>query len=273
MAGRRSRRPDCEAFLPGCNDVGVGFDDVRCRRLSPPCLRAPGSTRPPPTPARTRSHQLPNGQSCGSDFSATSRRATSVRAPPGTKAAGESCENDGCMVPPGGMANCDRDVRTTSTSRSVSRSCAGSSARCVGDVKDGTLVWGTGPGIPGQVFICYADDGLHCDGTTCVALKRMGDTCATTDECMANTFCDDTVNQCAALKAMGDSCRVSTECQAGTFCSTLYLSPHENTCVPQIVLGDQCFDPSAVCTSGSCVYGRCEPPGIVNVAGLCRSVF
>jgi len=264
----------CQAIRPCCGALGLFTDDESCQTS---IISVPPYARMDKIAADdclNAINQLTNqGQSCQSDFSEPASCGQVFVVPPGTQAAGEACVgNLGCMPIPDGTAFC-----VTTSENNVNVSFCQSATRgqlgspCIGDFANGavTFVETTGPTLI-HTSLCYTDDGLHCDGTTCVTLKPIGGSCATTDDCVRTAFCDGTVNQCAAPVAIGAACDElnHNQCQAGAYCDIRFDG---SQCAPLVDLGGACGSDS--CISGSCVARKCVPPGIGKLALRCVDLF
>jgi hypothetical protein len=259
----------CDAYRPCCSAAGLSVNTAQCRMVA-------GSVPPSATFDKSAAddclngiNQMTNqGQSCGADFQEPASCSQVFVIPAGTKPVGSACVSDlDCAPVPGAMVHCITwfaNGSNQSECQAETRGQAGSTP-CFGDVENGvpTLGGNYSVDIPSQVSLCYIDDGLYCDGTTCVALKQVGDACAASSECARTAFCDMTVGQCAALKAPGDACSSSLECQAGNYCNAT-----TSTCAAQLVVGAACDDPEA-CASGNCVSGACMALPVGNLSFIC----
>src|SRR5262249_43191183 len=107
--------------------------------------------------------------------------------PPSACAQAFGAATGGCVQDTDCPPSSQGDVRCVSgfTNGTQVRKCqiqargAAGSTPCVGSVRAGvTLYAGTSSGdIPDLGYLCNSDDGLRCDGTSCVALTADGQTC------------------------------------------------------------------------------------------------
>jgi hypothetical protein len=260
----------CDAYSPCCLAVGLLFDPDRCRRfigLQPPdaifdkaaaddCLNG-------------IKQATSDGQSCAGGFQEPVTCSQVFVSPAPTTPVGGVCTSDlECTPVPDAAVSCGASSPPDPKGNYVyhcqvdRRGQAGSSP-CAATVKDGVWMSRTAPPAT-EAFLCYFEDGLRCNGTSCVPLGQVGDACATSADCAAPTFCD--VNGlCTAPKAPGDACNgVSpVECQAGYYCQSI-----REICLPQVDLGAEC-DYDWACTSGIC-RGVCTTPPIGNLLSICQ---
>lgn len=251
----------CDAHRPCCSVLGFP-DTNQCRRAV--VLSVPPTATFDKTAAADCLSGLAQatnqGQSCSDSFGEPSSCDQVFVVPPGTKAVGAACAGTyDCMPIQDGMVTC------ITLCQSETRGQLGSTP-CFGDVENGlTTFFGSGP-FPTQAFLCYAEDGLHCDGTTCVALKQPGGSCQASVECVRTAFCDVSVFQCAPQMAPGAACNGALECQPGTYCGNPSF-----TCDPKMDLGAVRCTSAEACTSGSCVNEVCRTPALGSLADLCRN--
>lgn len=89
----------------------------------------------------------------------------------------------------------------------------------------------------------------------------VGATCATTIDCAAGNYCDQTTKKCAALKAEGATCDPTGQNAANDECSYrssgVACDTNNKKCVPSIATGQSCAGSSAY--SASCQSGLCDP--------------
>jgi hypothetical protein len=258
----------CDAYRPCCSAAGLSVNAAQCRMVV-------GSVPPSATFDKSAAdacvngiNQLTNqGQSCGADFQEPASCSQVFVVPPGTKPVGSTCTGDlDCAPVAGAMVHCITWFANGSNQSECQVETRGQqgSTPCFGTVENGVpTLGGDGTNFPSEVSLCYIDDGLYCDGTTCVALKQLGDACAASSECVRSAFCDLSVGQCASLKATGNACNSSLECQPGTYCASTTA-----VCTPQLDIGAACDDPEA-CASGSCVAGACAALPNGNLSYIC----
>jgi len=256
----------CDVYKPCCTAAGLPGDGQACRALF----------------ASASSPQAKYDSAAGESCLAALRQS-----------AGQPGFCEGEIVPPsacaqafGGMvgacvqdADCppsgEGDVSCVSgfVGGATVRKCqvqshgASGSTPCVGSVRAGvTLYSGTSGGdIPDQGFLCYADDGLRCDGTACVALAAVGATCELSSDCADAAFCDASTGICAGRKATGAACiGQALECQDGSYCDETAL-----LCAAQLAVGATCSD-NVQCQTGNCAAdGTCQPTPPVGANVLC----
>jgi hypothetical protein len=261
----------CDAYRPCCSAAGSSVDTAQCRMVT-------GSVPPNAMFDKAAADDCLNGiaqmtnqgQSCGADFQEPASCSQVFVVPPGTKPAGSTCAGDlDCAPVAGAMVHCLTWFANGSNQSECQVETRGQlgSTPCFGDVENGIPTLGGADGFPSEASLCYVDDGLHCDGTTCVALKQPGDTCAASSDCLRTAFCDMSVGQCAALKAPGVACNASLECQQGSYCSTAGATP---TCAAQLGVGVSCTD-SEQCTSGACISFVCVALPSGNLSYICAA--
>lgn len=66
-------------------------------------------------------------------------------------------------------------------------------------------------GEPCPGYLCVAD--AYCDGSVCTTAKATGP-CASIDECLSTSYCDDTTQMCIPLKTNGTHCNYDSECKS-----------------------------------------------------------
>jgi hypothetical protein len=96
---------------------------------------------------------------------------------------------------------------------------------------------------------------VGCNLGTCAVLLAAGGACTFTAECVHSAFCDPNENLCVARVAAGSTCTssFSDECVDGYYC------PSTSTqCAAQVAGGAPCTT-GAMCQSGTCSSGICQP--------------
>jgi hypothetical protein len=257
----------CDVYKPCCTAAGLPADGQACRALfassASPRAKYDGTAGEACLAGLQQSAGQPGF--CAGDVVPPSACAQAF----GGAAAGSACIQDGdCPASAQGDVRCVSGFVGGATVRKCqvqSRGQSGSTP-CVGSVRgDVTLYAGSGGGdIPDQGFLCYADDGLRCDGSACVALAAMGAQCELSTDCADAAFCDASTGVCAARKASGASCiGQALECQDGSYCDETAL-----VCAAQMDVGGACTD-NVQCLTGNCPDGTCQPTPSVGANVLC----
>lgn len=200
----------------------------------------------------------------------------------GTRAAGQTCDNDlDCVTPPGGTSYCDNfsgggggggqgtcvveprgkkgdACDQTCTQGANSYSCSG------GGGGGGT---GGSGGSSGGTATCYTNDGLYCsDNGVCATLIPIGQPCPSQDGCVSAAYCDS--GTCVARKAAGSPCTsYSDECKDGAYCADPTGSGN-GICTNLKADGAACTD-FQECQSGDCENGKCTSGGSIVSPQLC----
>jgi hypothetical protein len=193
----------------------------------------------------------------------------------GTVPSGEPCSSSAeCATPAGGHASCmggqchveprgksGDTCSATCTESGSSTSCSFSGVAAQSGAADG----GVGPvsTTPGPAR-CYTNDGLTCGPSgTCEKIPALSEAC-TFGGCAADAFCDQ--GRCAALRDVGGTCNSFDECVTTAFCDTT-----ARTCAAKKTNGASC-DTELECQSGSCQAGKCAGR-VLATATSCQGVF
>jgi hypothetical protein len=98
---------------------------------------------------------------------------------------------------------------------------------------------------------------VGCNLGVCTVLLAAGGACTFAAECVHGAFCDSSKSVCADRVAAGGTCtgRDSAECVDGYYCPSGSLH-----CTAQVAAGAACTT-AAMCQSGSCSSGTCQPNG------------
>jgi hypothetical protein len=190
----------------------------------------------------------------------------------GTKAPGETCDqDDDCAPSSEGKVDCATSFAGTAQVRKCQVQVRGKAGDkpCIGSVEGGsTLSNGGFDDPPSKGFLCYDQDGLHCDSTSdaCVAYKAVGESCTSSGfarDCVAGAYCDQTQKTCLARKPVGATCSEGafssqSECAAGNYCLAA------GTCAAQAALGAACTMDKQ-CQTDTCVNSTCRPNPVSNL--------
>jgi len=268
-AGAAFIRRYCELYQPCCVAAGLPGDGKVCRDLFVGAM------------SKQSKYNATAGESCLSTLMSVSSQPGFCEGdivPPATCAqafggvVGACIQDADCPAPSAGDARCvsgfanGMQVRKCQTQ---TRGTAGG-APCVGTVRSGVILYsGTITGdVPDMGFLCYADDGLHCDGTMCVALMATGEACALSGpagDCVDGNFCDVTTGTCAARKPIGAACiDQADECADGSYCDAGGM-----TCVAQLDIGAACTDNGQCVTETCSDAGMCAAPPVVGANPVC----
>jgi hypothetical protein len=256
----------CDVYKPCCTAAGLPGDGKACQALF-------ASARSPQA-----KYDDMEGQACIAGLQQSAGQPGFCEGeivPPSAcaRAFGDTA-GDACIQDSDCAASAQGDVRCVSglTNNVQVRKCQlqihgqAASTPCVGTVRNGiTLYSGTTSGdIPDQGYLCYASDGLRCDGTACVSLRADGAVCELSSDCVDADFCDANTGLCAARKAIGASCLDQAgECQDGSFCDS-----GAGVCAAQRDVGGACTD-NGQCRTSNCPDGTCQPIPPVGPNALC----
>lgn len=102
--------------------------------------------------------------------------------------------------------------------------------------------------------LCSGEQGLRCGSTSrvCEAAVPAGGACAESQACDDGLTCNGST--CVPPPSVGEPCML--ECAEGSYCNL-------GTCAPTVPLGSPCT--LSECTPGACVAGVCRPTGFVCV--------
>jgi hypothetical protein len=256
----------CDVYKPCCTAAGLPGDGQACRALFASAASPMAKYDATAGEACLTGLQQRVGEPgfCEGDILPPSACAQAFG---GT--AGSACLQDGDCPPSNeGIVSCVSTYTGGATVRKCQVQTRGTSGStpCVGSVRgDVTAYGGTSSGdVPDQGFLCYADDGLRCDGTACVALASVGASCALSSDCVDGAFCDATSGLCGARKPTGAECiGQALECQDGSYCDETALR-----CAAQLAVGATCVD-NVQCLTGNCPDGSCQPPPPIGPSSLC----
>jgi hypothetical protein len=256
----------CDVYKPCCTAAGLPGDGQACRALfasaASPRAKYDGTAGEACLAGLQQSAGQPGF--CEGDIVPPSACAQAFGG-----SGGNACIQDSdCPPSAQGDVRCVSGFVGGATVRKCqvqSRGQSGSTP-CVGSVRGNvTLYGGSGAGdIPDQGFLCYADDGLRCDGSACVALAAAGTACELSSDCAGAAFCDASTGLCAARKAAGAACiGQALECQDGSYCDETALM-----CAAQRDMGSACSD-NIQCLTGNCPDGTCQPTPPVGANPVC----
>jgi hypothetical protein len=254
----------CDVYKPCCVAAGLPGDGMACQALFASAA-----------PARA-SYNATAGEACLSGLQAISAQPGFCEGdvvPPLTcaqafgGAAGVCIQDNDCPTPAQGDARCVSGFANGADVRKCQTQIRGAlgGTPCVGSVRgDVALYSGTTGDIPDMGYLCYADDGLRCDGTACVALAADGAACELSSDCVVADFCDANTGTCASRKGNGTACiGQALECQDASFCDEAAL-----TCAPQRLDGMACTE-NPQCLSGNCPNDTCQPTPPIGANPLC----
>jgi len=242
----------CDIYKPCCVAAGLPGDGTACRALFASAASPQASYVATAGEACLSGLQAISGQPgfCEGDVGPPSTCAQAFGG-----AVGVCIQDSDCPAPAEGDARCVSGFANGADVRKCQVQIRGASGGtpCVGSVRgDVALYSGTTGDIPDMGYLCYADDGLRCDGTACVSLKAEGETCELFSDCGDATFCDATTGLCAARKPLGASCiDQPLECEEGRFCD-----PGPLTCAAQLDVGVACTA-NVQCLTGNCLDDLC----------------
>jgi hypothetical protein len=203
---------------------------------------------------------------CQQSDAATPKVCDEVFGPPqGTKAPGETCDaDDDCAPSSEGKVDCASTFAGTAQVRKCQVQVRGKAGDkpCIGSVEGGSTFLSSNDDLPAKGFLCYAEDGLHCDSTSnaCIAYKAVGEACTGSGfdrDCVASAYCDFAQKKCVARKPVGAACSdgaafSQVECAAGNYCLAA------GTCAVQASEGAACTTDNQ-CLTDSCVNSVCRP--------------
>jgi hypothetical protein len=107
-----------------------------------------------------------------------------------------------------------------------------------------------------------------CKDGTCVARRRVGESCAEGDTCVLGAFCAAGTCTAPTITTVGEPCDQATRCPYKSACVG-------GVCVETALQGGACGMDGVGCASGFCVGGVCEAPRAVgdpcSTSDQCRS--
>jgi len=260
----------CELYQPCCVAAGLPGDGKVCRDLFAQAM-SPKSK-----------YNAAAGEACLSGLNDVSTQPGFCEGdivPPSTCAqafggmVGACIQDADCPASAAGDVRCVSGYANGVQIRKCQTQNRGTAAStpCVGSVRGGLTLYSgaSGGDVPDAGFLCYADDGLRCDGTACVALKPTGETCelsGPSGDCIDGDYCDATTGTCAPRKPIGTACiDQAGECADGAYCD----AAASMTCVAQLDIGAACTDNVQCLTANCSDAGTCAGTPAVGANAVC----
>ena len=261
----------CVEVIKCCTQVGLGSADWMCHKRM--TMASAGGTYNASEGnaclAEVRAQQSA-GVFCSGQKTTPSCDAVYTTVKKGTTQPGEPCNADSDCAPSSdgdvGCASLYLDSTLVQKCQVRVQGKAGDSP-CVG-TKSGSAFSGRQPSgatdIAPRAFACDHADNLKCKDEACVALSEIGSSCKTSDDCVANAYCNDSTGLCATLVAVGGAC-TDSECAAGAYCDS-----NTGTCVAKVAGGKACAT-SDECLSDNCASGVCQGTGNTTLDLMCTT--
>jgi len=256
----------CDIYKPCCVAAGLPGDGAACKAVFASAASPHASYNATAGEACLNGLQAISGQPgfCEGDVVPPFTCAQAFGG-----AAGVCIQDNDCPAPAAGDVRCVSGFANGVDVRKCQIQIRGAlgGTPCVGSVRGGVALYsGTTGDIPDMGYLCNADDGLRCDGTSgaCVALTADGAACELSSDCVVADFCDANTGTCAARKANGAACiGQALECQDGSFCDEASL-----LCAAQLDIGGACSRHEQ-CLSGNCPADTCQPTPPSGANPLC----
>jgi len=264
----------CDLLMPCCAEAGLSSDPSSCRMMlsaltagaefdqskADACLSAMRAASSHPDFCSMDDDVLDDGRACDGTFSESGDGSV----PPGGQ-----CDFDSdCASSDQGDAECHhyyQDDVSYEVCMIVADGQAGSTP-CIGTRTEDWLMYTTSGKPPELGYVCDKADGLYCDDTeTCAALRKVGESCTSDDDCEMTAFCDSSANACAPRHAVGQPCTStwSDECVTDAYCDET-----TSTCQAKREAGDACTSYEQ-CKTDDCTNEVCRPNTDIGLSLIC----